>query len=67
MLLGIKGYCTNIPEQQLSNDKVIEHYHNLWRIEQAFRMSKHDLQTRSVFHRKGDSIQPLIKIVLSEM
>jgi transposase len=67
MLLGIKGYCTNIPEQQLSNDKVIEHYHNLWRIEQAFRMSKHDLQTRPVFHRKEDSIRSHVLICFTAL
>jgi transposase len=67
ILLGIKGYCTNIPEQKLSNDKVIEHYHNLWRIEQAFRMSKHDLQTRPVFHRKEDSIRSHVLICFTAL
>ena len=67
MLLGIKGYCTNIPEQQLPNDKVIEHYHNLWRIEQAFRMSKHDLQTRPIFHRKEDSIRSHVLICFTAL
>lgn len=67
MLLGIKGYCTNIPEHQLSNDKVIEHYHNLWRIEQTFRMSKHDLQTRPIFHRKEDSIRSHVLICFTAL
>jgi transposase len=67
VLLGIKGYCTNIPEHQLSNDKVVEHYHNLWRIEQAFRMSKHDLQTRPVFHRREDSIRSHVLICFTAL
>lgn len=67
MLLGIKGYCTNIPEQQLSNDKVIDQYHNLWRIEQAFRMSKHDLQTRPIFHRREDSIRSHVLICFTAL
>lgn len=45
MLLGIKGYCTNLSEQQLPNEMVIDRYHQLWHIEQSFRMSKFDLYT----------------------
>jgi hypothetical protein len=62
LLLGIKGYCTNIPEKELSNEKIISHYHNLWRIEQSFRMSKSDLQTRPIFHRKEDAIRSHVLI-----
>ena len=35
---------------------VIDAYHQLWRIEKAFRMSKHDLQARPIYHRTRDSI-----------
>lgn len=56
-LIGIKGYCTNIPENVLSNDKIIEHYHGLWHVEQAFRMSKTDLKTRPIFHYMHDAIK----------
>jgi transposase len=56
-LLGIKGYCTNIPENEISNEQVISYYHDLWRIEQAFRISKTDLKTRPVFHYAHDAIQ----------
>lgn len=62
LLLGIKGYCTDISEEKLSNEKVIENYHNLWRIEQSFRMSKNDLETRPIFHRKQDAIRSHILI-----
>lgn len=62
LLLGIKGYCTDLSQQNLSNEKVIEHYHNLWRIEQSFRMSKSDLQTRPIFHRKHDAIRSHVLI-----
>lgn len=62
LLLGIKGYCTNIPESILSNTQVIERYHDLWRIEQSFRMSKSDLQTRPIFHRKQDTIRSHVLI-----
>lgn len=62
LLLGIKGYCTDIPEENLPNDKVISHYHNLWRIEQSFRMSKSDLQTRPIFHHKQDAVRSHVLI-----
>jgi len=56
-LLGIKGYCTNIPEDQLSNNEVISHYHELWHVEQTFRMSKTDLRTRPIFHYTHDAVK----------
>jgi transposase len=56
-LLGIKGYVTNIPEKELSSSAVIDYYHDLWNVEQAFRMSKSDLQARPIFHRTEDAIR----------
>lgn len=56
-LLGIKGYITNIPEKILSNEQVIAHYHELWHIEQGFRMSKTDLKTRPIFHHSHQAIK----------
>ena len=56
-LLGIKGYCTNIPENEIPNEQVVSYYHDLWRIEQAFRISKTDLKTRPIFHYTHDAIQ----------
>jgi transposase len=62
LLLGIKGYCTDLPEQQLSNELVIGQYHQLWHIEQSFRMSKFDLQTRPIYHQKQDAIKAHVLI-----
>ena len=56
-LLGIKGYCTNIPEETLPNTDVIACYHALWNVEHAFRMSKHDLEARPIFHRKDQAVR----------
>jgi transposase len=56
-LLGIKGYCTNIPEDEISKEQIISYYHDLWRIEQVFRMSKTDLKTRPIFHYAHDAIK----------
>lgn len=56
LLLGIKGYYTDLAETDFSNQTIISSYHNLWRIEQSFRMSKTDLETRPIFHHKKDAI-----------
>jgi len=56
LLLGIKGYYTNL-EAQVGDQVVIDHYHNLWRVEQAFRIAKNDLETRPIFHFKEDAIK----------
>lgn len=56
-LLGVKGYCTNVPEDILSQDKIAAYYHELWHVEQAFRMSKTDLKTRPIFHFTHDAIK----------
>ncbi len=56
-LLGIKGYYTNLQESVIDNKTVIERYHELYRIEQAFRISKNDLQTRPIFHFKEQPIK----------
>lgn len=56
-ILGIKGYYTNLSESEVSNDIVITQYHELYRIEQAFRVAKSDLQTRPIFHYKEDPVK----------
>jgi transposase len=62
MLLGIKGYCTDLSEQQLPNEMVIDRYHQLWQIKQSFRMSKFDLQTRPIYHQKQEAIKAHVLI-----
>ena len=44
LLLGMKGYLTNILETVLSNKDIITRYHDLWHVEQAFRMAKSDFE-----------------------
>lgn len=56
-ILGIKGYYTDIEESVADNATIISRYHDLYKIEQAFRISKNDLQTRPIFHYKEEPIQ----------
>jgi hypothetical protein len=64
-LAGWKGYTTNLTDQ--SAQFVIEAYHQLWRIEKSFRMSKHDLQARPIYHHTRESIEAHLTIVFAAM
>ena len=54
---GLNRYVTNIAQSELSDQDVVDYYHDLWHVEQAFRMSKSDLQARPIFHRTEDTIR----------
>jgi transposase len=56
-LLGVKGYYTDLGAQELPTNKVIERYHELHKVEQAFRVTKSDLETRPIFHFKDEPIK----------
>lgn len=56
-LLGIKGYVTNIARDELSDQDVVDYYHDLWNVEKAFRMTKSDLQARPIFHYTEQAIR----------
>jgi hypothetical protein len=64
-LAGIKGYTTNIatPNPEL----VIAAYAQLWRIEKSFRMSKHDLRARPIYHHKRESIDAHLAVVFAAL
>jgi transposase len=61
LLLGIKGYYTNL-EPDVSDRLIIEHYNNLWHVEQAFRIAKSDLQMRPIYHFKEQAIKAHVLI-----
>jgi len=56
---GLKGYVTNTT---LTKSKIIDNYSHLWKIEKAFRISKHDLKVRPVYHRLQKRIEAHIII-----
>lgn len=66
-LAGIKGYVTNLPTAEASNARVIAYYHQLWQVEQSFRMSKSDLKARPIFHRQQDAIEAHLTIVMAAL
>ncbi|HHU09824.1 MAG TPA: IS1634 family transposase, partial [Intrasporangiaceae bacterium] len=42
-------------------------YHRLFQIERSFRMSKHDLQARPIFHHKRESIEAHLTVVFAAL
>jgi transposase len=64
-LAGWKSYITNITAP--SPEFVIGAYHQLWRIEKSFRMSKHDLQARPIYHHKRESIEAHLAVVFAAL
>ncbi len=63
-LIGVKGYVTNL---SLSDEQIISFYHELWHVEQSFRMSKSDLKARPIFHHKKDAIEAHLAIVFAAL
>lgn len=59
---GMKGYLTNT---DLSHTLIIERYHDLWKVEKAFRVTKSDLEARPIFHRLDEVIKAHITIVFA--
>jgi hypothetical protein len=61
-LAGLKGYVTNLPASVMPPAEVISRYHDLWHVEQSFRMSKTDLAARPMFVRTRDAIEAHLTI-----
>jgi len=57
---GLHGIITNHTE--LKPEEVIHQYHGLWQVEENFRISKHDLKVRPVFHWTPKRIEAHIAI-----
>lgn len=63
-LAGIKGYVTNL---MLPDEEIIVCYHQLWHVEQSFRISKSDLKARPIFHHKREAIEAHLTVVLAAL
>ncbi|WP_419197579.1 IS1634 family transposase [Microbispora hainanensis] len=70
-LAGLKGYITNLaacPDgTPITAEFVISSYHRLFEIEKSFRMSKHDLKARPIYHHKRESIDAHLTIVFAAL
>ncbi len=66
-LVGLKGYVTNIPATVMGPGEIIASYHDLWRVEQSFRMSKTDLKARPMFHHTREAIEAHLTIVFAAL
>ena len=64
-LAGWKGYITNL--QPPSAEFVIGAYRRLFQIERSFRMSKHDLAARPIYHHKRASIEAHLTVVFAAL
>jgi transposase len=63
----LKGYVTNIEASIMPAPEVIASYHDLWHVEQSFRMSKTDLRARPMFARTRDAIEAHLTIVFTAL
>lgn len=66
-LAGLKGYVTNLPIATMDGAAVIAAYHDLWHVEQSFRMAKGDLRARPVFHHQREAIEAHLTVVFAAL
>lgn len=66
-LAGLKGYVTNIEAGIMPAPEVIASYHDLWHVEQSFRMSRTGLRARPMFARTRDAIEAHLTIVFTAL
>ena len=57
---GLKGIMTN--NTILSNEELIQQYSNLWQVEESFRITKHDLKIRPIYHWKPSRVKAHLAI-----
>jgi transposase len=59
---GLHGVFTNTNRSEINAYAVYNQYHGLWQVEDSFRIDKHDLRMRPVFHWNSDRIHAHIAI-----
>lgn len=57
---GLKGFITN--RSDLTVSEILSSYHGLWQVEETFRVAKHDLKVRPIFHWTPSRIEAHIAI-----
>ena len=62
---GLYGVITNVTEKSAEN--ILDHYRGLWQIEECFRVSKHDLKIRPIFHWTSARIKAHVAIAFMSL
>lgn len=63
----LKSYVTNIPLTLMPAGEVKGSYHDLWHVEQSFRMSETDLQTRQIHHYTEKAINAHLTVIFAAL
>lgn len=63
----LQGVRDEHPASIIPGSEVIGRYHDLWRVEQSFRMSKTDLRARRSFHRPREAIEAHLTMVYTAL
>lgn len=59
---GLHGVVTNIQSDQESGVTILMRYTRLWKIEESFRLNKHTLSMRPIYHFKPERIKAHIAL-----
>ena len=59
---GLHGVFTNVKQEEMDAETILAQYHGLWQVEESFRITKHDLRVRPVFHWSAKRIRAHIAI-----
>lgn len=57
---GLHGIITN--SKELTPKELLEQYRGLWQVEESFRITKHDLKVRPIFHWTPDRVKAHLAI-----
>lgn len=59
---GLHGVFSNIKASDMKPEEILSQYHGLWQVEESFRIEKHDLRIRPVFHWSAKRIRAHLAI-----
>jgi transposase len=60
---GLLGVITNA--KNFSYEQILDHYRNLWQVEESFRITKHDLKVRPIYHWKPSRVRAHLAIAFT--
>ena len=66
-LAGWKSYLTSLPKDQVNGHQIVNYYHELYHVEQAFRMAKTDLRAKPMHHHDHDAIKAHLAVAFAAL